>query len=140
MTLSPRFEDALVFATRLHATQLRHTEGQQQAVAEALSQSLQLIGELQDSLRHSADDLSRSAVPGATAQRPLQYPQTPLSERELDVLRHLKAGATNKQIAAELFISERTVKFHVSAILAKLAATNRTEAVQRAVERGMLER
>ncbi len=45
---------------------------------------------------------------------------------------------TNKEIAEALFISERTVKFHVSAILDKLGAGNRTEAVTLAAHRGLL--
>jgi DNA-binding NarL/FixJ family response regulator len=60
-----------------------------------------------------------------------------LTEREGAVLARLAQGRTNKQIAAELHITERTVKFHVGAILAKLGAANRTEAVKIAVRRGL---
>ena len=56
-----------------------------------------------------------------------------LSERETTVLNSIATGKRNKQIAAELFISERTVKFHASSIFSKLGATNRTEAVKIAV-------
>jgi DNA-binding NarL/FixJ family response regulator len=52
-----------------------------------------------------------------------------LTPREQEVLQLLAAGLANKEIANRLVISERTVKFHVSAILAKLGAGNRTEAV-----------
>ena len=55
-----------------------------------------------------------------------------LTEREQDVLAGLAAGKTNKVIARELLITERTVKFHVSSILGKLGAGNRTEAVKKA--------
>lgn len=65
--------------------------------------------------------------------------QEPLTAREREVLRLLARGLTNKQIAAELVITERTVKFHVSAILGKLDAGNRTEAVRRAMQRGLIE-
>jgi DNA-binding NarL/FixJ family response regulator len=52
-----------------------------------------------------------------------------LTERETEVLNLLAKGRTNKEIAETLVITERTVKFHVSAILTKLGASNRTEAV-----------
>ncbi|MCU0495204.1 MAG: response regulator transcription factor [Chloroflexaceae bacterium] len=61
-----------------------------------------------------------------------------LTERELAVLRLLARGLANKQIASELSITERTVKFHISAILSKLAAANRTDAVRIAVQRGLI--
>jgi len=61
-----------------------------------------------------------------------------LTERELEVLRLLALGRVNKDIATALFISERTVKFHVSAILAKLGASNRTEAVAMAAHQGLV--
>jgi DNA-binding NarL/FixJ family response regulator len=72
---------------------------------------------------------------GASAHAPLVEA---LSSRELEVLRLLAAGQTNRQIAERLFVTERTVKFHVSAILAKLGAGNRTEAVAFANQRGLL--
>ena len=61
-----------------------------------------------------------------------------ITARELDVLRLLVQGKSNKQIAAELTISERTTKFHVSSILAKLGAANRTEAAKIATQRGLV--
>lgn len=57
-------------------------------------------------------------------------PVEPLTPREADVLRLLAQGLTNRQIAASLGISEHTVKFHVSAIYAKLRVSNRAEAVR----------
>jgi len=62
----------------------------------------------------------------------------PLSGRELEVLALLGAGKLNKAIAGELMISLDTVKRHVSHILAKLGAANRTQAVTRARELGLL--
>lgn len=61
-----------------------------------------------------------------------------LTEREMEVLRLLAQGKSNKEIAAVLTVTERTAKFHVAAILGKLGATNRTEAVTLAVQRGLI--
>ena len=61
-----------------------------------------------------------------------------LTDREMDVLRLLAPGQTNKEIAAALGIAERTVKFHVSSIMGKLGAANRAEAVTIAVKRGLI--
>jgi DNA-binding NarL/FixJ family response regulator len=61
-----------------------------------------------------------------------------LSARERGVLRLVAAGLSNRQIAETLTISERTVKFHVTAIFNKLGAENRAQAVALAAERGLL--
>lgn len=60
-----------------------------------------------------------------------------LSERELDVLRLIARGATNKEIAAALFLAEGTVKNHVTNILTKLGVGDRTQAALRARELGI---
>jgi DNA-binding NarL/FixJ family response regulator len=62
-----------------------------------------------------------------------------LTPRELEVLRLMAQGLQNKEIALKLIISERTVKFHVSSILSKLGAGNRTEAVSLAAQRGLVD-
>ncbi len=62
-----------------------------------------------------------------------------VTPRELEVLGLLAQGLQNKEIAAQLGIAERTVKFHVGSILNKLEAGNRTEAVTMAVQRGLIE-
>lgn len=61
-----------------------------------------------------------------------------LTEREIDVLRHLAGGNRNKDIAERLFISEETVKVHVKHIMEKLGASDRTQAVAIAVRRGII--
>lgn len=65
-------------------------------------------------------------------------PYETLTERELEVLNLLAQGMPNKEIAAQLIISERTAKFHVSSIMGKLGATNRTEAVSLAAQKGLI--
>lgn len=57
-----------------------------------------------------------------------------LTEREIEVLRELATGASNRQIAERLFITENTVKKHISAILTKLSLEDRTQAALFAVE------
>jgi DNA-binding NarL/FixJ family response regulator len=70
-------------------------------------------------------------------QAALPGPDT-LTPRELEVLRLLARGLENKEIAAKLVITERTVKFHVSSIQGKLGAGNRTEAVVIAARQGLI--
>ena len=65
-------------------------------------------------------------------------PAAPLSPREMDVLTLLAAGKTNRQIAGELHLSLSTVKGHLEHIIAKLGASDRTQAAVRAIELGLL--
>ena len=65
-------------------------------------------------------------------------PSVQFSKREKQVLALLAEGKTNRDIGAKLFISESTVKFHVHAILSKLDASNRTEAVAIATQQGII--
>ena len=62
-----------------------------------------------------------------------------MSSREIDVLRLIAAGNANKEIAAQLSIGEETVKSHVTNILAKLGANDRTHAVTIGLKRGIIE-
>src|SRR5207249_288393 len=64
-------------------------------------------------------------------------PAEPLTPRETQVLELMAEGLPNKAIAGALGISDQTVKFHVAAIAGKLGAANRTDAVRRAVRRGL---
>ena len=61
-----------------------------------------------------------------------------LTPRELEVVTLLAEGLPNKAIAARLEISDQTVKFHVASIYGKLGASNRTDAVRRALRRGII--
>jgi DNA-binding NarL/FixJ family response regulator len=62
----------------------------------------------------------------------------PLSDRELEVLRHLAEGGSNREIAGALFLAEGTVKNHVTNVLAKLGARDRTQAALRARGLGLI--
>jgi DNA-binding NarL/FixJ family response regulator len=62
-----------------------------------------------------------------------------LTQREIDVLRLIADGHANKEIAAQLSVAEETVKKHVTNILGKLGANDRTHAVTIGLERGIIE-
>jgi DNA-binding NarL/FixJ family response regulator len=87
-------------------------------------------------IQHMAQ--SNSVQGEAAPQNNGRQPIEPLTTRELEVLQLLAEGQTNRQIADRLVVTERTVKFHVSSILAKLGAGNRTEAVAFANQRGLV--
>ena len=99
------------------------------------------------SLEH-AEELKQqlSLITGETEERKLDkntaarfhYPTSPLTNRELEVLILIRKGLPNKQIAEQLFLAERTIKFHITSILSKLLAGNRTEAINNAIQRGIL--
>ena len=73
------------------------------------------------------------------ATRPSPAPELGLSPRELEILRLLCAAYSNTEIAEELFVSESTVKTHVSAIMTKMGVQSRLKAVVRAYELGLVE-
>jgi two-component system NarL family response regulator len=61
-----------------------------------------------------------------------------LTARELDVLKAIVAGRSNKEIASDLSITEATVKTHINNILSKLGVTDRTQAATTALQRGIV--
>ena len=89
-------------------------------------------------LQRALDAEAALADPGQ--DRPPRIPGMvdPLTSRELEVLRMLAAGQPNRAIARELVVSLDTVKKHVGHLLGKLGAANRTEAVARARELGLI--
>ena len=68
----------------------------------------------------------------------MREPEPALSERELEVLRLVAKGTTNRDIATELFLSEATVKTHLLHIYAKMAVADRAAAVAVGFQRGLL--
>ncbi len=76
---------------------------------------------------------------GMTVFRPNETPSGPSqSDRELEVLELIGSGATNREIAEQLFLSPHTVKEHTSSLYRKLSVRNRAEAVQKAQRLGLI--
>lgn len=93
--------------------------------------------ELLDAIR--AVHLGRKYIPERIATELAEhYAEDDLSEREIEILREVARGTSNKIIATHLSISEATVKAHMQNILVKLGASDRTHAVSIATERGFL--
>ena len=78
------------------------------------------------------------AVTSASRSSSVPDTETPLTLRELEVLRMLADGLPNKMIAFQLGISEHTVKYHVTSILSRLNASGRAEAVAIGIRRGLI--
>jgi DNA-binding NarL/FixJ family response regulator len=72
--------------------------------------------------------------------RVIKQPSEDLTKRELEVLLEIAKGKSNKEIASSLFITEKTVKTHVSNVLAKLDLQDRTQAALFAVKNGLIEK
>ena len=110
---------------------------------ERLNGTLIVIGEFATLREAQSSGIEADAILTAPAGRygaesdsdPLLEPLTP---REIEVLELLAEGLANKAIAERLAISDQTVKFHVASIYGKLGAANRTDAVRRAVRRGLI--
>lgn len=79
------------------------------------------------------------AIGLSTEGRPNVASELGLTEREIAILNALARGLSNQSIGKELYVAEQTVKFHLTNIYRKLDATNRTEAVRIAYQRGLVE-
>ena len=93
--------------------------------------------ELVDAIR--AVHAGKSRIPSVIAERLAErVGGSELTARELDVLKAIVAGRSNKEIAAGLAISEATVKTHINNVLSKLGVTDRTQAATTALQRGIV--
>jgi DNA-binding NarL/FixJ family response regulator len=105
------------------------------AASEALLDSTAAAAVLMESSAFSSWMRGESVLEKESSREP---PTVALTPREIEVLRLLADGASNKLIAHKLGISEHTVKFHVTSILSKLNAGSRTEAVTLGVRKGLV--
>ena len=103
-----------------------------------LSSGADIVGEFPTlaAARASAVDADALIIAPHPADR--SSDAEPLTPREIQVLELLVEGLSNKAMAARLAISDQTIKFHVAAICGKLGAANRTDAVRRAIRRGLV--
>jgi DNA-binding NarL/FixJ family response regulator len=109
--------------------------------------SQQMLDALQDILDgdiYVPDDIQKQLDRNTTSRPPkeassnLALQQSGISQRQFDVLKLLAQGYSNKQIATTLFLTEHTVKAHLSALFKILNAVNRTDCVKAALEQGIL--
>jgi DNA-binding CsgD family transcriptional regulator len=105
-------------------------EGQAMTLEEAVAHALE-----EPATPHQEEDAHHPPTTGAEV-RPEPYPES-LTAREAEVLGLLAAGKTNKQIAAQLFLSVSTVQRHVANVYAKIGAHGRAEATAYAIRRGI---
>jgi LuxR family transcriptional regulator, maltose regulon positive regulatory protein len=160
LALATRGEEAAAVAELAEALRLGHPQGYVRVFADEGPPMGTLLGRLLATQRGDRTAaavpldhlgrLARALDPAATGARPPAAPTArppavavpglvePLSSRELEVLRLLAAGRPNQEIAEELVVALSTVKKHVTHILDKLGATNRTQATARARELGLL--
>jgi len=106
-----------------------------------LDRSIEITGEFASLAEARAVELDVDALLVAPVRSRSPTPEDdvePLTSREIQVLTLLAEGLPNKAIANRLGISDQTVKFHVASVSGKLGAANRTDAVRRAVRRGLI--
>lgn len=95
-------------------------------------------GELVDAIRQV--HAGKRKIPVQIAAKLAEhYSDEPLSDREVEVLRHLLDGNRNRDIAQKLYIAEETVKSHMKRIMGKLGANDRTQALTIALRRGLIQ-
>jgi ATP/maltotriose-dependent transcriptional regulator MalT len=90
---------------------------------------------LDQAVAYALEQVTTVAKPVARAQN---EPEDPLSSREREVLQLIAQGRSNREIAEALFVTEHTVKYHVTSLFNRLDVTSRAEAVARAAALGLL--
>ncbi|MCW5516940.1 LuxR C-terminal-related transcriptional regulator [Muriicola sp. Z0-33] len=105
--------------------------------ANTTKDALRKTKELKKQIALIIDETSKEANINVD-EKEFRYPSSPLTHREMEILAIIKKGHTNKQIGEQLFISQSTVKFHITSIMSKLYAKTRTQAVDIALKKGLL--
>src|SRR5688572_25131419 len=116
---------------------------QRQDLREQLETSVpDVVGEFASLAEARSSDIEADAFVVATPATTDAIDDSPVVEsltpREIDVLELVAEGLSNKAVAVRLGISDQTVKFHLTSLSGKLGAINRTDAVRRAVQRGLI--
>ena len=93
------------------------------------------LGKLDDAVAYALEPATTVGEPVARTE---DEPGDPLSAREREVLQLIAQGRTNREIAESLFVTEHTVKYHVTSLFNRLDVTSRAEAVARAAALGLL--
>ena len=137
ISIRSEFPDARIIVLTTYAGDVQVTRALK-AGARAYILKGRLAGELLETIRavHAGQ---RRIPPEVVAELAGYAGESGLTEREVEVLRLIAAGNGNKEIAAQLSLSEETVKSRVSSILAKLGANDRTHAVTIGLKRGIIE-
>jgi len=137
LAIRREFPDARIVMLTTYRGDVRALRAIQAGAAGYLLKSM-LRKDLLDTVR--AVRAGQRRIPGEIAQTLAEHvTHETLSEREIDVLRLVAQGGTNKRVAARLEITEDTVKAHMKNILGKLVATDRTHAVMIALKRGIID-
>jgi DNA-binding NarL/FixJ family response regulator len=127
MHTDPQVIDAaLVAGASAYVVKTAHPEDLASAVRQAFSHSVYLAGR-------------RAAEPALATGKPREDDAPDLTRRELEILRLVAEGHSNAQLARMLWVTEQTVKFHLSNIYRKLDVANRTEASRWAQRNGLLQ-
>jgi DNA-binding NarL/FixJ family response regulator len=125
-TDSQVIDAALVAGASAYVVKTAHPEDLASAVRQAFSHSVYLADR-------------RTAAPTVAAEKPRVDDSHGLTRRELEILRLVAEGHSNAQLARMLWVTEQTVKFHLSNIYRKLDVANRTEASRWAQRNGLLQ-